>query len=58
MDMSISSFILSGYPLIEECELFGKYVLPYLPNQKLSVLQGRTPNKTPITPLTNGELRL
>jgi alkanesulfonate monooxygenase len=58
MDMGIRSFILSGYPLIEECELFGKLVLPHLPNVKLSVEQGRTPSKTPVTPLTTGELRV
>jgi alkanesulfonate monooxygenase len=52
MDMGIRSFILSGYPLKEECELFGKYVLPQLPNVKLSVEQGRTPTETPATPLT------
>jgi alkanesulfonate monooxygenase len=52
MDMGIRSFILSGYPLKEECELFGKYVLPQLPNVKLSVEQGRTPAETPATPLT------
>ena len=58
MDMGIRSFILSGYPLIEECELFGKYVLPHLPNVKLSVEQGRTPSETPATPLTHRDLRL
>ena len=58
MDMGIRSFILSGYPLIEECKMFGKHVLPHLPNEKLSVLQGRTPQTTPATPLTHGELRL
>ena len=52
MDMGIRSFILSGYPLIEECELFGKHVLPHLNNVKLSVVQGRTPLETPETPLT------
>jgi alkanesulfonate monooxygenase len=30
--MGIRSFIFSGYPLIEECEYFGKLVLPHLPN--------------------------
>jgi alkanesulfonate monooxygenase len=58
MDMGIRSFILSGYPLIEECELFGKHVLPHLPNVKLSVEQGRTPQQTPVTPLTTGLLRI
>ncbi|AKD56855.1 LLM class flavin-dependent oxidoreductase [Spirosoma radiotolerans] len=58
MDMGIRAFILSGYPLIEECELFGKHVLPHLPNVKLSVEQGRTPATTPVTPLTTGDLRV
>jgi alkanesulfonate monooxygenase len=58
MDMGVRSFILSGYPLIEECKLFGKYVLPNLPNIKLSVEQGRTPLVTPATPLTHRDLRL
>ena len=58
MDMGIRAFILSGYPLIEECELFGKHVLPHLPNVKLSVEQGRTPATTPVTPLTTGDLRI
>jgi alkanesulfonate monooxygenase len=58
MDMGIRAFILSGYPLIEECKLFGKYVLPKLNNVKLSVEQGRTPAETPATPLTHGDLRL
>ncbi|WP_425549955.1 hypothetical protein, partial [Compostibacter hankyongensis] len=58
MDMGIRAFILSGYPLIEECELFGKLVLPQLPNVKLSVEQGRTPSETPVTPFTTGALRV
>jgi alkanesulfonate monooxygenase len=57
IDMGIRAFILSGYPLIEECELFGKYVLPHLPTVKLSVLQGRTPQDLPTTPLTTALLR-
>ncbi len=43
MDMGIRAFILSGYPLLEECELFGRHVLPHLPNVKLSIEQGRIP---------------
>jgi alkanesulfonate monooxygenase len=58
MDMGVRSFILSGYPLLEECKLFGKYVLPQLPNVKLSIEQGRTPADTPATPLTHRDLRL
>jgi alkanesulfonate monooxygenase len=57
MDMGIRAFILSGYPLIEECELFGKHVLPHLNNIKLSVVQGRTPSEIPETPLTFGVLK-
>ncbi len=57
MDMGMRSFIFSGYPLLEECKLFGKYVLPYLPNAKLSEIQGRTPKEEPVTPLTTGDLR-
>lgn len=57
MDMGIRSFVLSGYPLIEECEYFGKLILPHLDTVKLSVLQGRTPVQTPETPLTFGALK-
>ena len=57
MDMGVRAFILSGYPLIEECEYFGKLVLPHLKTTKLSEIQGRTPKQTPETPLTFGELR-
>ncbi|MBD2777324.1 LLM class flavin-dependent oxidoreductase [Iningainema tapete] len=41
MDMGIRAFILSGYPLIEECQLFAKHVLPHLPTVKLSVVHNR-----------------
>ncbi len=43
MDMGIRSFVLSGYPLIEECEHFGRLVLPHLETCTFSVEQGRTP---------------
>jgi alkanesulfonate monooxygenase len=56
LDLGIRSFILSGYPLREECELFARYVLPKLPNVKLSTQQGRTPAEEPVTPLTTGVL--
>jgi alkanesulfonate monooxygenase len=56
MDMGVRAFVLSGYPLKEECELFGKMVLPHLKTAKLSVLQGRTPSETPETPLTYRKL--
>lgn len=46
MDMGFRSFVLSGYPLIEECEYVGQLVLPHLPNVRLADVQGRRPNKT------------
>ena len=56
MDMGIRAFIFSGYPLIEECESFGRLVLPHMPNVRLSDVQGRRPVTTPETPLTYGAL--
>jgi alkanesulfonate monooxygenase len=43
MDMGVRAFILSGYPLIEECKYFGELVLPHLKTGKLSEIQGRMP---------------
>ena len=57
IDMGIRAFILSGYPLIEECQLFGTHVLPHLSTAKLSVLQDRLPANEPVTPLTTAVLR-
>jgi alkanesulfonate monooxygenase len=51
VDLGIRSFVLSGYPHHEECELFAKFVLPRLNTCKLNETQGRNiPN--PETPLT------
>ena len=51
MDMGMRAFILSGYPHLDECNLFARYVLPRLPTARLNELQGRLiPN--PVTPLT------
>lgn len=51
MDLGMRAFILSGYPHLDECDLFAKYVLPQLPTCYLNELQQRrVPN--PITPLT------
>lgn len=56
MDLGIRSFILSGYPHMEECDLFAKYVLPRLQTCKLNELQKRlVPD--PITPLTTAPRR-
>lgn len=54
MDMGIRAFILSGYPHLEECDLFAKHVLTKLPSCRLNQLQGRLV-KDPVTPLTTAE---
>ena len=54
MDMGFRAFVLSGYPHLEECDLFARYVLPRLNTCRLAELQGRRPSSTPATPLTHG----
>lgn len=54
IDMGMRAFILSGYPHLDECELFAKYVLPRLDTTKLNIVQNRLPAETPETPLTYG----
>ena len=51
MDLGIRAFILSGYPHLDECDLFAKYVLPQLPACRLNEAQGRR-QADPVTPLT------
>ncbi len=54
MDMGMRAFVLSGYPHLDECGLFAKYVLPKLPTVRLNELQGRrVPD--PVTPLTTAK---
>lgn len=54
MDMGMRAFVLSGYPHLEECDLFAKYVLPKLPTCRINELQNRrVPD--PVTPLTTAE---
>jgi alkanesulfonate monooxygenase len=55
IDLGIRAFIFSGYPHIDECELFAKHVLPRLDTIKLNIAQGRLPLETPETPLTFGD---
>ena len=55
MDMGIRAFIFSGYPHLEECNLFARYVLPRLSNVSMPVIQGRIPSESPLTPLAAGE---
>lgn len=51
IDMGMRAFIFSGYPHLQECELFAKHVLPRLKTCRLNeVQQRRVPN--PVTPLT------
>lgn len=52
IDMGIRAFIFSGYPHLDECELFAKHVLPRLETTKLNIAQSRLPSGTPETPLT------
>ena len=49
--MGIRSFIFSGYPHLQECDLFGKWVLPQLETVSLPHEQGRIPSEEPQTPL-------
>jgi alkanesulfonate monooxygenase len=51
MDMGIRAFIFSGYPHLDECQLFAKYVLPRLKTVSMPQAQGRIPASTPATPL-------
>ena len=55
--MGIRAFIFSGYPHIDECESFGKRVLPHLKTCSLPELYGRVPAGVPATPLGVGERR-
>ena len=55
--MGIRSFIFSGYPHLEECEYFGKLVLPHLDTCSLPREYGRVPQQIPATPLGAGERR-
>lgn len=55
MDMGIRAFIFSGYPHLDEANLFGKYVLPKLKTFSMPVEQGRIPAELPLTPLGAGE---
>jgi alkanesulfonate monooxygenase len=57
MDMGIRAFIFSGYPHLDECELFAKYVLPKLETVSLPQVQGRVPSAPPPTPLAAGQRR-
>ena len=57
MDMGIRSFIFSGYPHLDECQLVGRYIVPQLQTVSLPQALGRIPTTTPPTPLGTGERR-
>jgi alkanesulfonate monooxygenase len=56
IDMGIRAFILSGYPHLDECDLFARHVLPHLPTCRLNEVQGRLV-ADPVTPLTTAPRR-
>ena len=55
--MGIRAFIFSGYPHLDECEHFGRLVLPHLKTCSLPHAYGRVPSQPPATPLAVGERR-
>ena len=55
--MGIRAFIFSGYPHLDECESFGKRVLPHLETCSFPELQNRVSGTTPATPLGVGVRR-
>jgi alkanesulfonate monooxygenase len=57
MAMGIRAFIFSGYPHLDECEMFGNKVLPHLNTCSLPQVYGRVPTHTPATPLGQGVRR-
>ncbi len=52
--MGIHAFIFSGYPHLDECQIFGEKVLPHLKTCSMPQVYGRMPHKTPATPLGQG----
>ncbi len=52
--MGIRAFIFSGYPHLQECEIFGSKVLPQLKTISLAQEYGRIPASPPATPLALG----
>lgn len=54
MEMGIRSFILSGYPHQQECEIFARLVLPRIKTISLPEEFGRIPKKAPDSPLAEG----
>jgi alkanesulfonate monooxygenase len=55
--MGIRAFIFSGYPHLDECDHFGKRVMPELKTCSLPHAYGRVPAAMPATPLGTGVRR-
>lgn len=55
--MGIRAFIFSGYPHLDECDHFGRLVLPHLNTCSLPHAYGRVPAAVPATPLGAGVRR-
>lgn len=55
--LGLRALILSGYPHLDECELFARDVLPKIPTCSLPQVHGRRPEEVPATPLTHGPRR-
>ncbi len=55
--MGIRAFIFSGYPHMDECDHFGRLVMPELKTCSLPHAYGRVPASPPATPLATGERR-
>jgi len=55
MDMGIRAFIFSGYPHLDECKLFGRYVLPKIKTISMPIVQNRLIKEMPLSPLGAGK---
>jgi alkanesulfonate monooxygenase len=55
--MGIRAFIFSGYPHLDECDQFGRLVMPHLKTCSLPQEYGRVPSGMPATPLGTGGRR-
>ena len=52
--MGMRSFIFSGYPHLDACHTFARYVLPHIPTISMPEVQNRRPTTPPPTPLAAG----
>jgi len=52
--MGFRGFIFSGYPHLNECNLFAKYVLPKIKTVSMPIIQNRVSESEPLSPLAAG----